>query len=139
MGIAFSKFTVLFENPFWIGVYERQTNGTYEVCRIVFGAEPKDYDVYEFLLKNWNDLKFSPSIKVEVTADKKVNPKRLQREVKSSLKNAAIGTKAQTALKLMHEKGKEKRRKATREIRDAENKRQFLLHKIKQKQKHSGH
>lgn len=51
MDVAVSKLTVFFEEPFWIGVYERQFKGKLEVCKIIFGAEPKDYDVYEFLLK----------------------------------------------------------------------------------------
>ena len=35
----------LFEAPFWIGLYERTDNGRYEVCKITFGSEPKDYEV----------------------------------------------------------------------------------------------
>ena len=46
-----SSLTILFEAPFWIGLYERMDNGKYEVCKITFGSEPKDYEVYEFLLK----------------------------------------------------------------------------------------
>ena len=46
-----SSFTVMFEAPFWIGVYERFDEGYYEVCKITFGSEPKDYEVYDFLLK----------------------------------------------------------------------------------------
>ena len=50
-----SKLTILFENPFWIGLYERIDGDKYEVCKITFGAEPKDYEVYDFLLKNWKE------------------------------------------------------------------------------------
>lgn len=63
-----SSLTVMFEAPFWIGVYERFDEGYYEVCKITFGSEPKDYEVYDFLLKNWNSLKFSPPIKVSTTS-----------------------------------------------------------------------
>jgi len=66
-----SSLTVMFEAPFWIGVYERFDEGYYEVCKITFGSEPKDYEVYDFLLKNWNSLKFSPPIKSEITEDEK--------------------------------------------------------------------
>ena len=53
-----SSLTILFEAPFWIGLYERTDNGKYEVCKITFGSEPKDYEVYQFLLKlNHGDLK----------------------------------------------------------------------------------
>ena len=36
-----SSLTILFEAPFWIGLYERTDNGKYEVCKITFGSEPK--------------------------------------------------------------------------------------------------
>ena len=62
----------MFEAPFWIGVYERFDEGYYEVCKITFGSEPKDYEVYDFLLKNWNSLKFSPPIKSEITEERNV-------------------------------------------------------------------
>ena len=59
--MARSTLTVFFENPFWVGVYERIDGDRYEVCKITFGAEPKDYEVWDFLLKNWSKLKFSPT------------------------------------------------------------------------------
>ena len=58
-----SSLTILFEAPFWIGLYERIDGDRYEVCKITFGAEPKDYEVYDFLLQNWRTLKFSPPLK----------------------------------------------------------------------------
>ena len=115
-----SSLTILFEAPFWIGIYERSCNGKYEVCKITFGAEPKDYEVYEFLLKNWHKLKFSPPIQAEVIAERKINPKRMQREINSQLQDKGIGTKAQQALKLQHEQCKLERKTKSREQREAE-------------------
>ena len=46
MHIASVRLTVLFEDPFWIGIYERTCDGQYEVCKITFGTEPKDYEVF---------------------------------------------------------------------------------------------
>ena len=71
----------------------------YSVCKITFGSEPKDYEVYEFLLKNWHKLKFSPPIQAEIVIERKINPKRMQREIQSQLQDKGIGTKAQQALK----------------------------------------
>ena len=48
-----SRLTILFEDPFWIGLYEREDDTGYAVCRIVFGAEPRDQEVYAFLLEHW--------------------------------------------------------------------------------------
>lgn len=37
-----SRLTVFFEEPFWIGVFERISEGKLSVCKVTFGAEPKD-------------------------------------------------------------------------------------------------
>lgn len=135
---AKSSLTILFENPFWIGLYERIDGDKYEVCKITFGAEPKDYEVYDFLLKNWHKLKFSPPVKTDGIKEHKINPKRMQREINSQLDNKGIGTKAQQALKLQHEQSKIERKAKSREQRDAEKKYQFALRQEKKKAKHRG-
>ena len=132
------NLTILFEDPFWIGLYERIDENKYEVCKITFGAEPKDYEVYEFLLINWDKLKFSPSIEIETAQDRKINPKRMQREISSHLQNKGIGTKAQQALKLQHEQNKVERITKSREQREAEQDRQYALRQKKKKEKHRG-
>lgn len=133
-----SSLTIMFEVPFWIGLYERYDDGKYEVCKITFGAEPKDYEVYDFLLKNWKKLKFSPPIKSEIMEEKKINPKRLQREINNQLQDRGIGTKAQQALKLQHEQNKLERKTKSREQREAEKERQYALRQEKKKAKHRG-
>ncbi len=133
-----SSLTILFENPFWIGLFERIDGNKYEVCKITFGAEPKDYEVYDFLLKNWHKLKFSPPVKTEKIEERKINPKRMQREINSQLKNKGIGTKARQALKLQHEQGKLERKVKSREQKEAEKERQFALRQEKKKEKHRG-
>lgn len=132
------SLTILFESPFWIGLYERIDENKYEVCKITFGAEPKDYEVYEFLLKNWDKLKFSPSIEIETAQDRKINPKRMQREISSHLQSKGVGTKAQQALKLQHEQNKVERITKSREQREAEQDRQYALRQKKKKEKHRG-
>lgn len=132
------RFTVLFENPFWIGLYERVDDDRYEVCKITFGAEPKDYEVYEFLLQNWRRLKFSPPTKTEKIEERRINPKRMQREINSQLKNMGIGTKAQQAIKLRQEQNKVERNARSREQREAEKERRYDLRQEKKKAKHKG-
>ena len=133
-----SSLTILFENPFWIGLYERIDGDRYKVCKITFGAEPKDYEIYEFLLKNWHRLKFSPPIKMAEMEETKINPKRMQREINSQLENRGIGTKAQQALKLQHEQGEIERKVQSREQREAEKERQYAIRQEKKKAKHRG-
>lgn len=135
---AKSSLTIFFENPFWVGLYERIDGEKYEVCKITFGAEPKDYEVYDFLLKNWHKLKFSPPVKTDRKIEHKINPKRMQREINSQLEYKGIGTKAQQALKLQHEQSKIERKSKSREQKDIAKKYQFALRKEKKKAKHRG-
>ena len=137
--MAKSRLTVLFEDPFWIGLYEREDAGRYEVCKITFGAEPKDCEVYEYLLKRGDGLQFSPSLESSPAAEGRVNPKRMQREIRKQAGIAGIGTKAQQALKLQQEQGKLEHRSRSREQREAEQAHQQALRREKHKEKHRGH
>lgn len=117
----------MFEDPFWICLYERYYDGKYDVCKITFGAEPKDYEVYAFLLRNRKMMKFSPPVKEKNTIEHKINPKRMRRKINSALENKGIGTKAQQALKLQHEQNKQERKVKTREQREEEKDRRYTL------------
>ena len=130
--------TVYFENPFWVGVFERIEGGELSVCKVTFGAEPKDYEVWEFVLRHYYELKFSPALKTEIkqTAD---NPKRRQRNVKNQLQNVGVGTKSQQALAAQREEMKIERKQISKEQREAEKQRQFELKQQKRKEKHRGH
>lgn len=132
------KLTVYFEEPFWVGVFERITDGKLSVCKVTFGAEPKDYDVLDFVLRHYHDLKFSPAVEAgeKQTAD---NPKRRQRNARKQLHNTGIGTKSQQALQLMREEMKTERRQVSREQREAQKQQQFEQRQKKRKEKHKGH
>ena len=132
------KLTVYFEEPFWVGVFERVDNNKLSVCKVTFGAEPKDYEIWEFILKYYYDLKFSPVVE---TAIKQVadNPKRRSRNARKQVKNIGIGTKSQHALKLQQEESKVEHRQISKEQRDTEKQRQFELKQQKRREKHRGH
>lgn len=131
------KLTVFFEEPFWVGVFERVSDGKLSVCKVTFGTEPKDYEIYDFVLKNYYRLQFSPAV---VTDEKEAgrNPKRVQREVRKQVQNTGIGTKSQQALKLQQEWLKTERKIVSREQREAEEQRRFELKQQKRKEKHKG-
>ena len=131
------KLTVFFEEPFWIGVFERLSEGKLSVCKVTFGAEPKDYEIYDFVLKNYGRLRFSPAVAADVREAAR-NPKRVQREVRRQVQNTGIGTKAQQALKLQQEQLKTERKAVNREQRETEKQRQFELKQQKKKEKHRG-
>ncbi len=131
------KLTVFFEEPFWVGVFERVSEGKLSVCKVTFGAEPKDYEVYDFALKNYDRLRFSPVVATDVKETGR-NPKRVQREVRKQIQNIGIGTKSQQALKLQQEQLKTERKTVSREQREAEKQRLFELKQVKRKEKHRG-
>lgn len=133
-----SRLSVLFEEPFWIALYERESGGRYEVCKVTFGAEPRDYEVYAFFLKNYDRLVFSPAMEGAGSVQRKINPKRLQKQIRKVTEEKGVGTKAQQALKLQQEQNKTERKILTRERREAEAQRRFALRQQKRKEKHRG-
>ena len=72
-------------------------------------------------------------------AERRINPKRMRRQIERSLQRTGIGTKAQQALKLQQEQGKAARVRRSREEREAEAERQFALRREKRREKHKGH
>lgn len=131
------KLTVLFADPFWIGLYERECGGRYEAAKVVFGAEPRDAEGQAWLLQDAYKLRFSPSLETEVQETRRINPKRMQRAAERQTEARGLGTKAQQALKLQQEQGKVERKIRNREEREQE--RLFLLRQQKRKEKHRGH
>ena len=132
------NLTVFFEDPFWVGVFERVDDGKLSVCKVTFGAEPKDYDVWEFVLRHYDELVFSPAVETEMRqiAD---NPKRRLRNVRKQTERSGIGTKSQQALQMQREEMKKEHRQNSREQRDAEAQRRFDMKQMKKKEKRRGH
>lgn len=137
MDKVLGKLTVFFEDPFWVGVFERVSNGKLSVCKVTFGAEPKGYEIYDFVLKNYYLLRFSPAVTTDIKEAGR-NPKRVQREVRKQVQNTGIGTKSQQALKLQQEQLKIERKIVSREQRETEKQRQFELKQQKRREKHRG-
>lgn len=87
------KLTVFFEESFWVGLFECISEGKLFGCKVTFGAEPKDYEVYDFVLKNYYQLRFSLAVATDVKESGR-NPKRIKREVRKQIQNTGIGTKS---------------------------------------------
>ena len=132
------KLTVYFEEPFWVGIFECIEDGKLSVAKVTFGAEPKDYEVQEYVQKYYFSLKFSPAVDA-VAKDIKRNPKRMQREAKKQMQEIGIGTKSQQALKLQQEQNKQERKLRSQEKKEAEKLRMFELKQQKKREKHKGH
>ncbi|WP_238882051.1 YjdF family protein [Clostridium sp. YIM B02551] len=133
------KLTVYFQEPFWVGVFEKSEGDKLSVARVVFGSEPKDYEVYEYILRNYKALKFSISLQIEKEIVRAINPKRLQRKLKKEIQVEGIGTKAQEVMKLQYETQKEERRHRRKEYRKEIEEKKFIKKQEKKKQKKKGH
>lgn len=133
-----SRLTVYFDPPFWVGVYERICDGKLEAAKITFGAEPKDYEVYDYLQKNWSKLRFSPSVDAVPAAERTMNPKRRQRAIRSELARQGGSTKSQQALALQREVDQTVRKAHTRQVKEEEKARRFALRQEKRKEKRRG-
>ncbi len=139
MAFGSCQITVYFGDPFWVGLFERWDEEGYQVCKFIFGTEPKDYEVYEHLLARWRELSFSPALPGKLSPPRKVKANRTRREAERAISGPPAGTKAQEALKLQREAGKEARRERSRQERDAEETRRFQRRQEKRRQKHRGH
>ena len=108
------KLTVFFDDPFWVGVFEHCDNGRLSVCKVTFGAEPKEQEIYEFVLKHYTELRFSQEVEIKQrkAAD---NPKRRQRNARKQMERSGVGTKSQMALQKQLEQNKLERKVKTRE------------------------
>ena len=132
------KLTVYFEDPFWVGVFERTQNGTLSVCKITFGAEPKDYAVHAYVLRHFYELRFSPALSARQRVQCS-NPKRRQRQVQKQLSGAGVGTKSMQALAAQREQLKTERKQQSRAQQEAEQQRCFEQKQRKKLEKHKGH
>lgn len=133
-----SKLTVFFEDPFWVGVYERTENGRLYAARVVFGAEPKDYEVYRYFVEKWDRLIFGPSVEADSKPRQKGNPKKSHRDASRELSKPGVGTKAQQALKQLQESRTLERRAFNRQKTQEEKDFQFSLRQQKKREKHKG-
>ena len=132
------KLTVFFEEPFWVGLFERIEGDTLRVSRVTFGTEPKDCEVLAYVLEHYHELTFSPPVPNEIR-ERADNPKRRQRAAAKEMQNTGVGTRSQQALQAQREMMKVARKVVTKEERESEAQRRFELKQQKKKEKKRGH
>ena len=111
-----AQFTLYFDGRFWVGVlehHERRRGGdmigqgiTVRAARHVFGGEPSDVELYDFLLARGDELidraAASPPVPASRSAGSssapRPNPKRAARQAAKEAARARLSTAAQAAL-----------------------------------------
>ena len=133
-----STLTVYHDGQFWVGMAEHVEDGRYGVARIVFGAEPSDEEILQFVVGKWEKLSFFGDDPVETSKPAK-NPKRRAREAAKVLKRPAVSTKAQQAFAAQRKAMTRESAQARSQRRADEAETRFEQRKLKRKQKHRGH
>ena len=134
-----SRLTVQFQPPFWVGIAERWTEDGYQAARVVFGAEPTDAQIYQWVLAAWHCLRFTAVEEGEFPRPLPANPKRLQREAARAVQVAAGSTKAQEALARQREEAGLQRRARRAIQKRMEQEERFRIRQKKKREKRRGH
>lgn len=129
---------VYYEEPFWVGVFERIENQQLSVYKITFGLEPQDQDIYQMILKHYQSFAFSPSIDYAVKSCK-VNPKKRQRMIHQEVSQIRMSTKSQMALTLQYEQTKKMQKHCNLQVKAELKERHYQQKQQKKKEKHKGH
>ena len=132
------QLTVFFAEPFWVGVFERVEGDGLSACKVTFGAEPKGYEVLDYVRRHYGELRFSEPVPREAR-EKADSPKRRQRAAAKEMQPTGVGTKSQQALQAQRELMKTECKRITRAEREAEEQRRFELKQQQKKEKKRGH
>ncbi len=132
-------FIVYFEGPFWVGVLESEDEGRLVVARQVFGSEPSNPELLEFMLYRFSEMPRSRPRESQCPLPRAAaNPKRAQREARRAQAKPP-STRSQAALSAALEEGKSERRAISRADRRLEAERRFELRTEKRKRRRDGH
>lgn len=140
--MATIKATIFFESKFWVGTFERTDKEGYAIARHIFGPEPSDPEIHEFVLNHYHELKFGEAKEISIQIQR-MNPKRVQREVRREMarmkESSQPSTLAQDYMRTELEKKKKEKKKTTSAQKQARLDEQFSLKQEKRKEKHRGH
>lgn len=133
-----STLTLYHDGQFWVGIVEHVENGKLSACRIVFGAEPSDEEVLQFVVRRWESLQFHGEAEADAPKIAK-NPKRRMREASKELSRRPVSTKSQQALSEAREALKSEGRAHRVQAKHQEQERRFAQKQEKKMQKRKGH
>ena len=140
--ISRSETTIVFEDPFWVAIFEQYRNGYYSVAREVIGtSEPQGSELVLFFRKlDYENLKFTLPVKGETINNKKLRFKRQMKQIRTAQFSGQkyTFTKAHALIKVNQTALKEEKKKESRVIREEEKREKFTLKQQKKKEKQKG-
>lgn len=134
------KLTVYFNGQYWIGVVEHNEDSKLKACQFIFGPEPKDGDVMDFVEHQMLPLLSSSKQQVAIPKpiDKKINPKRLARQIAKEIQMKGISSFAQESIKLELDSRKKERKVTNKKKYEEFQEKKYILKVQKAKEKHRG-
>ena len=141
-----SSLTVLFDGTYWVGLFERTDEHGYAVARFIFGKEPNDEELYDFILHAYGSIPFTAPqpVSPDWAADAHLSFKRRQREIERLLADVA-GDGAEKAeevsdrVRADRETQQQAQKHAAKLAREAEAQHKFELRQEKRREKRRGH
>ncbi len=134
------KFTVFFDGQFWIGLIEIEKGNSYSASRYIFGAEPNDGEVLDFVNTRLDHVLTEQTVflKGEKSILPKINPKRMKRIAAKEMCASPQSSKSQEVIRLQLESGKKAGLKSIKEQK--QKKENYIRQKAveKAKKKHRG-
>jgi hypothetical protein len=135
------KLIVFFNGQFWEGIVELCGANFFAVGRHMFGAEPQDAEVLAFIVSNeaLSLLKQANSLdKRAELLPRRVNPKRMARQVSKEMATQGVSTMAQDAMRQAQEQYKNESKKRSKATKEAEEEEKRLRSRQKAKARHRG-
>ncbi|MGL9730112.1 YjdF family protein [Enterococcus sp. DIV0756] len=135
------KLTIYFDGSFWCGLIEDEIDNRYQAIRYVFGPEPKDADVWEFVVKQLPQiLEQSGTVASQKrSGEKKLSPKRMQRLINREKRQPVLSTKAQLAMSELREQAKAEHKSQKKQRKAEQADKRFQQKQAKKREKHRGH
>jgi hypothetical protein len=133
------RLTVWFDGEFRIGVGERVRDGEIFVVRHVFGPEPGDQAIYQFVMQGlWPLFRTCGAAAVHDAPPAPANPKRRQRLASRAVRSRGVATRSQEALRAALEAGKREDKLGGRARRRAEQQLRWEQAVLKRKRRKRG-
>ncbi|MEK5174333.1 YjdF family protein [Heyndrickxia sp. FSL W8-0496] len=135
------KLTIYYDGQFYVGLVETVSNHHLKAYRYIFGNDPKDHEVLDFIYQDLPRLianQQQKGIPVEKKSLKKINPKRLQRMVSKELKQIGTSPKAQDAIKEEYTQRKKEKIIRNKQLKEEQKELKRKLKIQKKKNKHKG-
>ncbi|GII63987.1 hypothetical protein Skr01_40720 [Sphaerisporangium krabiense] len=138
--------TVCFADPFWVGYLEIDEGGAVRATRVVFGGEPTDAELHDFLLRNGSALLAKAAANPPVASDARPvgrpNPKRAAKLAAREAARVAQGrrsTASQEAVRLEYEERKAEASAGLRARKAADAERRYEAARAKRRERRRGH